>query len=70
MLDINIRTRKESRSLSRKIYEPNTKANLCLDKALSELYLLKTVTEHNDKETIKSKIDDIRAILKKLKDLL
>ena len=56
--------------MSRKIYEPNTKANLCLDKALSELYVLKTITDESDKESIKYKIDDIRAILKKLKDLL
>jgi len=60
----------ENKSLSRKIYEPNTKANLCLDKALSELYVLKTITDESDKESIKYKIDDIRAILKKLKDLL
>jgi len=60
----------ENKSLSRKIYEPNTKANLCLDKALSELYVLKTITDESDKESIKYKVDDIRAILKKLKDLL
>jgi hypothetical protein len=70
VLDITTRPHGENKSLSRKIYEPNTKANLCLDKALSELYVLKTITDNSDKETIKYKIDDIRSILNKLKDLL
>lgn len=70
MLDIITKPQGENKSLSRKIYEPNTKANLCLDKALSELYVLKTITDNSDKETIKYKIDDIRAILNKLKELL
>jgi hypothetical protein len=70
VLDIITKPQGENKSLSRKIYEPNTKANLCLDKALSELYVLKTITDNSDKETIKYKIDDIRAILNKLKELL
>lgn len=65
-----IRPHRETVGLSRKVYTPNTKANLCIDKVLSELYLLKTVVDQGDKKAVKSKIDSIRSLLLDLKELM
>ena len=56
--------------LSRKVYIPNTKANSFLDKALSDLYLLKTIVDQCSKEDVKSKIDEIRSLLLNVKNFV
>ena len=56
--------------MARKVYVPNTKANLAIDKILSELYLLKTVVDLGDDEEVKSKIDSIRTLLLEFKEIM
>ena len=56
--------------MSKRVYTPNTKANSALDKALSGLYLLKTIVDHGSKEDVKSKIDEIRSLLLDVKNFV